>query len=118
VHPDGNYLLAIHTSGEKTGIYEASISERKCVLLVPNVLTFGAIFAPDGKSFLYAVSSRSGATIYRQLWKDGKVIGAPQAALKLPFLIPFSNYDFSRDLSTIVYSRASNHADLYLLSQK
>jgi hypothetical protein len=118
VHPDGNYLLAIHTSGENTGIYEASIPERKCVLLLPNVTTFGAIFAPDGKSFLYAVSSRSGATIYRQLWKDGKVIGAPQAALKLPFLIPFSNYDFSRDLSTIVYSRASNHADLYLLSQK
>jgi serine/threonine protein kinase len=118
VHPDGNYLLALYTSGENTGIYEASIPERKCVLLLPNVTTFGAIFAPDGKSFLYAVSSRSGATIYRQLWKDGKVIGAPQAALKLPFLIPFSNYDFSRDLSTIVYSRASNHADLYLLSQK
>jgi hypothetical protein len=27
-------------------------------------------------------------------------------------------YDFSRDLSTIVYARPGGHADLYLLSQK
>jgi hypothetical protein len=118
VHPGGNHLLAIYDSGENTGIYEASIPERKCVPLLPNVTTFGAIFAPDGKSFLYAVFSRSEATIYRQLWKDGKVIGAPQVALKLPFRLPLSNYDFSRDLSTVVYARPGGHADLYLLSQK
>jgi hypothetical protein len=27
-------------------------------------------------------------------------------------------YDFSNDLSTIVYGRPGGHADLYLLSQK
>lgn len=55
--------------------------------------------------------------------KDGKTIGAPGVALKLPFTFPLRNaggtaYDFSRDLSTIVYVRPGGHADLYLLSQK
>ena len=85
--------------------------------------TFSANFARDGKSFLYAVASRGEVTIYRQPWKDGKTIGAPQVALKVPFAFPLiyagSNaYDFSRDLSTIVYARPGGHADLYLLSQK
>jgi len=63
--------------------------------------------------------------MYRQPWKDGKVIGTPQVALKLPFTFPLyygssygSSYDFSHDLSTIVYARPGGHADLYLLSQK
>jgi hypothetical protein len=81
-----------------------------------------AIFAHDGRSFLYAVSSRGELLIYRQLWKDGKVIGTPQVALKLPFTFPLdwngSSYDFSRDLSTILYARPGGHADLYLLSHK
>ena len=80
-----------------------------------------AIFAHDGRSFLYAVSSRGELLIYRQLWKDGKVIGTPQVALKLPFAFPLnygSTYDFSHDLSTIVYARPGGHADLYLMSQK
>jgi hypothetical protein len=80
-----------------------------------------AIFAHDGRSFLYAVSSRGELLIYRQLWKDGKVIGTPQVALKLPFTFPLiygGSYDLSRDLSTIVYARPGGHADLYLLSQK
>jgi len=59
----------------------------------------------------------------KQPWKDGKVIGTPQVALKLPFTFPLSYasgnaYDFSRDLSTIVYVRPGGHADLYRLSQK
>jgi hypothetical protein len=121
-HPGGDYLLALYTNGENLGIYEVSISERKCVPLLPDVVTFGAIFARDGKSFLYAVSSRSEVTIYRQLWKDGKAIGTPQVALRLPLMFPLfysgNAYDFSRDLSTIVYARPGGHADLYLLSQK
>jgi len=77
----------------------------------------------DGQSVLYAVASRDDATIYRQPWKDGKTIGAPLVALKVPFAFPlvYANhaaYDFSRDLSTIVYVHPGGHADLYLLSQK
>ena len=120
--PGGQYLLGVVFSGEKTGIYEVSISDKKCTLLVPGV-TSGVTSARDGKSFLYGIASRGEFTIYRQPWKDGRVIGTPQVALKLPFTFPLSyglrsNYDFSRDLSTIAYERPGGHADLYLLSQK
>jgi len=42
---------------------------------------------------------------------------------KVPFAFPIfyfngNAYDFSPDLSTIVYARPGGHADLYLLSQK
>ena len=122
IDPGGEYLLGFGRYGEKTGIYDVSASDRTCISLLPGVATFGAIFARDGKSFLYAVASRAEVTIYRQPWKDGKTIGTPQVALKLPFTFPMnyggSAYDFSRDLSTIVYARPGGHADLYLLSQK
>jgi Tol biopolymer transport system component len=123
VDPGGKYLVGMIGFGEKAGIYEMSISERKCVSLLPGVVTHGATFARDGKSFLYAVASRGEVSIYRQLWSDGKTIGKPQVAVKVPFPFPifyFSGnaYDFSSDLSTIVYARPGGHADLYLLSQK
>jgi serine/threonine protein kinase/Tol biopolymer transport system component len=123
VDPSGQYLLGVVARGEKTGIYEVSTSDRKCIPLLPDVATETAVFALDGKSFLYAVASRGEVTIYRQPWRDGETIGAPQVALKVPFAFPldYANgnaYDFSRDLSTIVYARPGGHADLYLLSQK
>jgi serine/threonine protein kinase/Tol biopolymer transport system component len=118
----GQYLLGTIPWGDKTGIYEVSISDRKCISLLPGVVTNTAVFARDGKSFLYAVASRGEVTIYRQPWRVGNVIGAPQVALKVPFAFPMdyygNAYDFSRDLSTIVYARPGGHADLYLLSQK
>jgi serine/threonine protein kinase len=121
--PSGQYLLGAVNSGEKVGIYELSISDRKCIPLLLGVATFGVTFSRDGKSFLYAVASRGEVTIYRQPWIDGKTIGVPQIALKVPFVFPLfyasgNAYDFSRDLSTIVYARPGGHADLYLLSQK
>ena len=119
VDPGGQYLL---TLGDMTGIYEVSISDRKCIRLLPDVSTNSVTLAHDGKSFLYAVASRGEVTIFRQPWRDGKTIGMPQVALKVPFAFPFNYggnaYDFSRDLSTIVYVRPGGQADLYLLSQK
>jgi hypothetical protein len=87
------------------------------------VLTYGATFAHDGKSFLYAVTSSGEVTIYRQRWQEGKLVGAPQAALKVPFAFQVfylsgNAYDFSKDLSTIVYAHPGGHSDLYFLSQK
>jgi hypothetical protein len=75
------------------------------------------------KSFLYAVASRGEVTIHRQPWRDGKLVGASQVALKVPFAFPLdyldgNAYDFSRDLCTIVYAWPGGLADLYLLSQK
>jgi hypothetical protein len=121
--PSGQYLLSTVSYGEKTGIYEVSTSDRKCIPLIPGVVTVYATTARDGRSFLYAVASRGEVTIYRQPWKDGKTIGAPQVAWKGPFAFPLmyadhAAYDLSRDLSTIVYAHPTSHADLYLLSQK
>jgi hypothetical protein len=122
ISPNGQYLIGAVWAGERTGIYEFSIPEKKCIALLPGVATFQSIFAPDGKSLLYAIPSQHEVTIYRAGWQDGKLIGSPQIAVKLPFAIPFSSggngYDFARDLSSVVYARRAGHADLYLLSQK
>jgi serine/threonine protein kinase/Tol biopolymer transport system component len=118
--PGGKYLIGTVWSGEEAGIYEISIADRKCIPLLPGVETFYVRFARDGKSFLYAVAALGEVTFYRQAWRDGKVIGKPEVALKLPFAFPFvyrgNAYDLSRDLSTIVYARPGGQADLYLLS--
>jgi Tol biopolymer transport system component len=120
--PDGRYLLSISISTEegKTGIYQISVTDRKCAVLVPGVATFIAHFSSDGRSILYPVASRGEVVIYHQPWHDGKVVGPAQAAVKLPFAFRqeyWGNaYDFSKDLSTIVYARPGGQADLYLLS--
>jgi hypothetical protein len=118
--PDGKYLLGILLQGEQVGIHEISIADKKRVPLLIWVETFGARVAPDGKSFLYAVASAGQVTFYRQAWSDGKLIGKPQVALKLPFAFRLAYngnaFDFSRDLSSVVYVRPGGQADLYLLS--
>ena len=49
-------------------------------------------------------------------------MGTPQVAVKLPFAFPLVSggnaYDFTGDLSTVIYARPNAHADLYLLTQK
>ena len=119
----GRYLLGVVWFGEKSGIYEVPTSNKKCIPLLPGVETIYATIARDGKSFFYAVASRGETSIFRQFWKDGKTIDAPQLALKVPFAFPtwhasHGAYSISRDLSTIVYARPGGHADLYLLSQR
>jgi hypothetical protein len=41
----------------------------------------------DGKYVLYLVASRGETTIYRQPWRDGRLTGAAQPAIKLPFAL-------------------------------
>ncbi|MFZ0739894.1 MAG: protein kinase [Candidatus Acidiferrales bacterium] len=122
VSRDGKYLIAFETRGERVGIYELSIADNKCVSLIPGATTYNVVFAPDQKSFLYAVASRGEMTIYRQPWHDGKLTGPSQVALKVPFSFSIyyagNGYDFSRDLSTIIYARPGGQDDLYLTSQK
>jgi len=117
---DGKYLLGVLWEGNEVGIYEISIADRKCTPLLPGVETFYVRFARDNKSFLYAVPGSGEVTFYRQTWREGKVIGKPEVALKLPFAFPLeyqgNAYDISRDLSTLVYARPGGQADLYLLS--
>jgi Tol biopolymer transport system component len=118
--PDGKYLLGVLISGKDVGVYQISVVDKKVTLLLPGVETFMVRYARDGKSFLYPVQSRNEVTFYRQAWSDGKPLGKPQIALKLPFAFSLmyqgNAYDFSRDLSTIVYARPGGQADLYLLS--
>jgi serine/threonine protein kinase/Tol biopolymer transport system component len=119
--PGGQYLLTFRP-GENGGIFEFSLADKKCTQLLPGVVTFGITLANDGQSFLYAIPSRSDVTIYRQPWHEGKLTGPTQVAVKLPFAFPLlaggNAYDFSSDLSTVVYARPAGQADLYLLSQK
>lgn len=120
VDPAGKYLLSMIFGGDRMGIYEISASDRKCTFLM-QVTTLGGRFADDGKYLVYDIASRSGVTIYRQPWTEGRLIGEPQVALRVPFVYAQSYdtnaSDFSLDLSTIVYARPGGQADLYLLHQ-
>jgi Tol biopolymer transport system component len=120
--PDGKYLIGILPRGDGAGIYQLSLADNKCDALIPGAFTFGALYAPDGKSILYAAATRGEMTVYRQPWLGGKLTGSVQVALKVPFAFSISfggnAYDFSRDLSTVVYSRPGGQHDLYFLSQK
>ena len=119
---DGKYLLATVLRGNNNGVYELSTADKKCRLLVPGASTFSALFSTDGKSILYATSDRGQVNIHRRQWHDGQISATDEIALKVPFAFSFNyggnGYDFSRDLSTIVYVRPSGQADLYLVSQK
>jgi Tol biopolymer transport system component len=120
VYPDGKHLLALVLSGEKTGIYSVSIADRKLHSLLPGVSTFIIHSSRDGKSFVYPVVGTGEILFYRQGFVDGKLTGEPQLALKLPFAFPLdvlngNAYDFTPDLSKIVYARISGKKDFYLL---
>jgi serine/threonine protein kinase/Tol biopolymer transport system component len=119
--PDGKRLLGFVGRGEDFGIYQILIKEKRRIPLVPSVATFGPRYSPDGKSVVYPLASRGEVTFYRQILRDDNPVGKPQIALKLPFtfqmLYQGNAYDFSPDLSTVVYARPGGQADLYLLSQ-
>jgi serine/threonine protein kinase len=121
--PDGKYLLtSLNSTSGSPSINEFSLVDRKCIPLLPELATLVVHFSADGRSILYLGASRGETTIYRLPWHDGKVTGPAQAALKLPFAFrqgySGNAYDFSKDLSTVVYARPAGHADLYLLSQQ
>lgn len=115
--PDGKYLLGVILAGKDTGIYEVSLGDKKRISLLPGVETFMVRMSADKKAFLYSVAGKGEILFYRQGWADGKLIGQPEIALKLPFSFPLNflgnAYDFSPDLSTIVFAKPSGQMDLY-----
>ncbi|MGB6678385.1 MAG: protein kinase [Terriglobales bacterium] len=118
--PDGLYLLtSLNPGTQSAGVSEFSLAEGKCISLVPDLNTLVVHFASDGKSILYFTPGRGESAIYRQPWHDGKLTGPAVPAVKLPFSFRAdyagNAYDFSKDLSTVVYARPSGQADLYLL---
>jgi Tol biopolymer transport system component len=121
--PDGNYLItSLNTGTETLSVSEFSLAERKCTSLLPQLSTLVVHFSSDGKFILYLTASRGETTLFRQPWHDGRLAGPPQVAFRLPFAFrqgyAGAAYDFSKDLSAVVYARPGGHADLYLLSQK
>ena len=119
---DGKRLLGFVGAGDDLGIYQILVKDKRQILLVPGVATFGAHYSPDGKSVLYPLASRGEVAFYRQTLRDGDPVGKPQIALKLPFTFQLLYHggnavDFSPDLSVVVYARPGGQADLYLLSQ-
>jgi len=122
VSDDQKYLISPVWAGERTGIHQYSTVDKQCTMLSPGVATFNPAFAPDQKSILYMVPGQHDATVFRQPWSNGKITGPVQVGLKIPFTFPLSAggnaYDFSHDLSTVVYAQPSSHTDLYLLSSK
>ena len=121
VSRDGQRLLALVLHGENPGIYQINVKEKKLIPLVRGVASFGAHYSPDGKSVLYPVASNGRVTFYRQSIRGEEPVGKPQVALTLPFTFPLAYegnaFDFSSDLSTVVYARPGGQADLYLLSR-
>jgi len=122
ISADGKYLFATFAGQGRKGVGQISVGERTCTVLMPDLSTLMVRVAADGKSILYLTASRGETTIYRQPWRNGKPFGQAQPAVKLPFAFHQAYlgnaYDFSKDLSTVVYARSGGHADLYLLSQK
>jgi Tol biopolymer transport system component len=121
-YPDGKHLLAVVFSGAKTGINAVSMADRKVIPLIPGVATFIIHSSRDGKSFVYPETGPAEILFYKQRFEEGKLIGEPELALKVPFAFPFNvmggnAYDFSPDLSKIVYARVFGKKDLYLLKQ-
>ena len=122
VSRDQRYFLGTQLWGDKTGIYQYSMKDHKCTVIVPGVTTFVSRFSPDNHSFVYTASSHGQTVVMRQAWKDGALLGPPRAVLTLPFALREdyggNAYDISSDLSTIVYARPSGHDDLYYLAIK
>lgn len=119
ISSDGKYLL----SGlVPAGVSVISTSDKKCISLNSDVVSFIFHFSADSKSILYLNADKGETTIYRLPWRDGKLTGPAQPALKLPFAFrqgySGNAYDFSKDLSTVVYARPGGQADLYFLSQR
>jgi hypothetical protein len=120
---DGHFLLSSLDMGtHAVGLALFDLANNKCEDILPGLDTLVVHFSADGKSILYLAASKGVTTIYRQPWRDGKLVGPPEAAVKLPFAFrqgyAGNAYDFSKDLSTVVYARPGGYADLYLLSHK
>jgi Tol biopolymer transport system component/predicted Ser/Thr protein kinase len=119
ISPDGRFLLSAPVP---VGIDVISVNDKKCVALDPKTASIIFHFSADGKSILYLTAVHGETIINRLPWRDGKITGPAQPALKLPFAFrqgySGNAYDFSKDLSTVVYARPGGQADLYYLSQR
>jgi Tol biopolymer transport system component len=119
---DGKYLLTSVNETQTNATSVFSLEKRTCIPILPDVRTLIVHLAASDNSILYLKASKGESTIFRQPWRDGKLTGKAQPAVKLPFAFrggySGNAYDFSKDLSSIVYARVGGHADLYYVNQR
>jgi serine/threonine protein kinase len=122
ISPDRKFMLGTVLWTDAAGIYQYSVPDKKCTELKSGIATYNLTFAPDGKSFLYALAAHGETVVYRQPWQNGISAGAPVPALKVPVALREdyngNAFNVSNDLSSVVYARPNGHDDLYLLSEK
>jgi Tol biopolymer transport system component len=122
ISADGKFLIGIGNRSDNLGINQISVDDKKSTVVVEELNSLNAYFAKDGKSILYTTATPEEITIYSLPWENGKVTGPPVVAQKIAPKFPLVYYgnafDFTKDLSTLVYARPSVNADIYLLSYK
>ena len=119
---DGKYLLGVRDRTDNPGIYQISVADQKPKLINENASSLTTYFSDDNKAIIYTLATPEEITIYKLPWENGKVMGPPQIAKKIapefPLMYRGNAFDFTRDLSTLVYAKPSAQADIYLLSYK
>ena len=121
VSQDGNYVIGPVLWGSNPGIFQYSLRDKKCTVLKAGLASYYALYARDGKWFLFENTIHGQTSIFRQPWHNGEAAGEPQRLLTFPFAVreDFSGNasNISEDLSVMVYARPNGHDDLYLLSR-
>jgi serine/threonine protein kinase/Tol biopolymer transport system component len=122
VSADGKDAVGSIWRGANLGVYSYSFEDKKCTPIAPGMSTFYALFSNDQKWVEGLVPGQRDVTVYKIPWRDGKVAGEKQVALKLPFAFPLDSagngYDYAHDLSVVAYVRPGGHADLYFTPYK
>ncbi len=117
---DGNYVVGPVLWGSSPGLYQYSLRDKKCTVLKPGLASYFALYARDGKSFLFENTIHGQTSVFRQPLHNGEAAGEPQRVLTFPFAVreDFAGNasNISEDLSVMVYARPNGHEDLYLLS--
>jgi serine/threonine protein kinase len=120
--PDNKFIITSSLWGDNPGLYQYSVADKKCTTLKSGIVSFMALYSPDGKSFLYSLAAHGETIIFRQPLHNGTPVGSPVPALKLPFSLREdyggNAFAVSPDLSSVVYARPGGYDDLYFLSKK
>jgi hypothetical protein len=120
VSPDGNHVLGTVLWGPNSGLHQYSLKDRKCTPLKPGLASYFALYARDGKSFLFENTIHGQTSIFRQPLRNGEAAGEPQRVLTFPFAVreDFAGNaaNIAENLSVMVYARPSGQEDLYFLA--
>ena len=119
---DDMFLVGAGEFENNDGIGLFSTQDKKTKVIVEDINSLNIYFADGGKAILYTVAAPEEITFYSLPYENGKVTGTASVlrkiAPKFPLQYRGNAFDFTRDLSTLVYARPTAQADVYLLSHK